>query len=391
LGESIYAVRLAAMIVCIDATSILPPRTGVGVYAASLVQAMARLRPQWRFRLFINSLRRPLPGDPFLRLPNVAIRRLRLPGPLLMACWRRTRFPPWEWLAGPADIAHFASASLAPARKTFAIATVHDLYAARHPEDSHARGGAHWLATLRRRQAGIARFIVPSHAVAQDLQSIMAIAPSRMRVIPEGVDGQRFHPLDSRETARILARFDLVPGYILAVGTLEPRKNYDTLLRAYARLAALEPAAPSLAIAGAEGWKTEAIGLALRQAGPAVAERIRFLGYADAGAMPALYAAAGLFVFPSKDEGFGLPLLEAMACGVPALVSDAPALAELAAGAAATAPALDAEAWAFAIRRLLASPGERARLSQAGQARAALFSWERCAQRTLEVYEECAV
>ena len=207
---------------------------------------------------------------------------------------------------------------------------------------------------------------------------------------PHGCEA-RFNP--ARDAASIdaaAARYGLPKRYVLAVGTLEPRKNLTTLLRAFARLregSAVDPAV-GLVIAGARGWLDDPIFEAVQSLG--LERAVNFPGFVDDDDLPALYQGAELFVFPSLHEGFGLPLLEAMACGVPVVASNASALPEVAGGAALLVDPHDAEALAQAIARVLGDEALRARLRDAGVARAAQFSWQTAARRTLDAYASLA-
>ncbi len=182
------------------------------------------------------------------------------------------------------------------------------------------------------------------------------------------------------------ARYGLPPRYVLAVGTLEPRKNLTTLLAAFARLRrnGEVDADLRLVLAGARGWLEEPIFATVRSLG--LEDAVRFTGFVDDDDLPAVYSGAALFVFPSLHEGFGLPLLEAMACGVPVVTSNVSSMPEVAGDAATLVDPRDGEGLAAAIGRLLRDEALRDRLREAGIARARQFSWEATARRTLDAY-----
>jgi glycosyltransferase involved in cell wall biosynthesis len=171
--------------------------------------------------------------------------------------------------------------------------------------------------------------------------------------------------------------------YLLAVGTLEPRKNLLTLLHAYA---ALPPSVPPLVLTGSPGWGNQTLATTLATLN--LGERVRFTGYVADEVLPALYSAAELFLYPSLYEGFGLPVLEAMACGAPVITSSTSSLPEVAGAAAVLIDPQRADHLAEAIQTLLETPDQRARLREAGLARAQTFSWDRCAQDTVNVYRQ---
>ncbi|MCX7011253.1 MAG: glycosyltransferase family 1 protein, partial [Candidatus Sumerlaeota bacterium] len=326
----------------IDASSILPPRAGIGAYARGLLEALTRLAPAHQFVVFLNSLTRPQPREPFYERPNVTVRRWRLPGALLWRAWRHLNFPPVDWLTGAVDVFHTPGTAIPPQSHGACVVTIQDLYFIKHPEQCDALGGQCLLATLARRLPAIDRIITPSETVRRELLACYDVAPERVRAIPLGVDVQRFAPIDDPARLNaVRAKYGLPADFLLTVATLEPRKNLDGLLRAYARLKQSMGRAPALVLAGAAGWKSESIeetlrdsGLRGRRGGVSAGrvddvDDVFFPGYVADEDLPALYGAARLFVLPSHDEGFGLPVLEAMACGTPVLTSQAPALEEV--------------------------------------------------------------
>jgi glycosyltransferase involved in cell wall biosynthesis len=206
----------------------------------------------------------------------------------------------------------------------------------------------------------------------------------RVRVIPEGVD-PGFGRIVPSEAAAARARLGLPPAYLLFVGQIAARKNPVRVLEAVARLPA---GSPPLVLAG--GSKGAAADVKEAHARLGLGDRARFLGHVAEGDLPALYSGARALVFPSLDEGFGLPVLEAFACGTPVLASTAGALPETAGGAALLVDPLSVDAIEEGIRRLLADGELRADLVARGRARAAALSWEETARRTLEAYREAA-
>ena len=209
--------------------------------------------------------------------------------------------------------------------------------------------------------------------------------PNACRVIPYGVDHPYVEP-DPEDVWAALQRHNLVDRqFVLWVGSLEPRKGLGTLVAAAATLAR-RGAAPTLVLAGYAGWRNSKVISPDDRAvlGPALRE----LGRLPQPELNALYASATLFAFPSLHEGFGLPVLEAMAAGAPVVASDIPAVREVAGDAAVLVPPADTGAWAEALSRVLESPSVQADLAGAGRRRAALFSWSKTAEATLGVYEE---
>jgi glycosyltransferase involved in cell wall biosynthesis len=269
-----------------------------------------------------------------------------------------------------------------------AVVFVHDLAFRVRPREVPWQQRLYFGTVLPRALRHAAAVIVPSESTRRDLLQAYRIAglDQRVHVVTEGL---------APETARGPLPEGLEPGFILAVGTVEPRKNYPRLLAAYRRLRGRQgalpfiingrPGVPDLVIAGREGW---AYGDALQRI--AAEPGVRYLGHVDEATLTALYDSASVLAFPSLYEGFGLPLLEAMAHGVPAVVGEAGALPELALGAALTVNAEDEAAIASALERLLADEGLRAKLGEEGRRRAKGYTWKNAAERTLEVMRRVA-
>jgi glycosyltransferase involved in cell wall biosynthesis len=235
-----------------------------------------------------------------------------------------------------------------------------------------------WL-SVRRAQA----IMVPSHSAAEDLRVVLQPPPLRVHVTHEGVDAC-FRPLDRDACIRLaLERYGLPKGYLLSLGTREPGKNRLALLQALKRLVDAGRDL-HLAVIGAAGWRFAAEDAAVESLG--LNARVHFTGYVPQDDLPALYNAARVFVFPSLHEGFGLPALEAMACGTPVATSGRSSLPEVVGKAALLVDPTDPGAIAAAIARVLDEPALEGLLRQAGPERAAAFTWDACAQKTLTVY-----
>lgn len=266
------------------------------------------------------------------------------------------------------------------------VVTVHDLswlcFAHLHPPE-RARALAERMPRIIASAHGI---LADSQFVADEICSHFPDAAQRVRVVHLGVDAC-FCPATPEATCTALSGLGLRHGaYVLAVGTLEPRKNLATLVRAYADLPLSLRQRFPLAIVGDRGWGDPLSGLPL--------ERLRreacfkLLGYLPESMLPAIYAGAATFVYPSLYEGFGLPPLEAMACGAPVIVSDRGSLPEVTGNAAVQVAALDVDAMRAALQALLEDPPARATLATAGARHARTFTWEACVERTFAVYRE---
>jgi glycosyltransferase involved in cell wall biosynthesis len=266
------------------------------------------------------------------------------------------------------------------------VVTLYDLLAFTHPEFCTAANRLHYrlLVPLSLRKA--ARIIVPSEATRRDLLRCMPAVAGKVRVIPLGI-GDEFRPArDEAAMLRLRGKYGLAGRFILFVGGLEPKKNLARLIESY-RLLRLNPnLRHQLVIAGALSWDRDRVQRAARAQG--VADSVLFTGFVPPEELPTLYAMADLFVFPSLYEGFGLPPLEAMACGTPAIVSDRGALPEIAGRAARIVDPLSPEAIAGAMEAVLTNPAIHADLRDKGLACARQFSWSGTAAATEAVYQE---
>jgi glycosyltransferase involved in cell wall biosynthesis len=236
--------------------------------------------------------------------------------------------------------------------------------------------------------ARAAYVIAVSTQTADDLMALFGTPARKISVVPNGV-GAEFAPGDSAAVARVRAALNLPDRFFLFVGTLEPRKNLMRLVRAYARWRAQAAPADSdtkLVVAGGKGWFYAEIFAQVQALG--LEDAVRFTGYVDAADLPALYQAALGFVYPSLLEGFGLPVLEAMACGAPVITSRAPSLMEVAGDAALCVEAADEDALAHALALLATQEGLRGELHRRGLVQAARYSWQRTAAETMQVYEK---
>ena len=237
-----------------------------------------------------------------------------------------------------------------------------------------------WLPLALRRVDAV---ITDSEQSRKDIITYLPVSPERVVPVSLAAD-RRFRPMETSEVEPILRTYDVQSPYILYVGALESRKNLPRLLEAYALLRQWSPQW-RLVIVGARKWKFSPIFDAVQRLG--LETHVTFTGYVEDEHLPALYAGADLFAFPSLYEGFGLPVLEAMACGTPVVTSNASSLPEVAGDAAILVDPHDVEQIVNAMRLVLTQPALAAALRAKGLARAAQFSWERTARETIAVYE----
>ena len=360
------------MRILIDYRPALRRRTGVGLWVAKLVEALARLTvsPPLQVIAFSSSwkdaLTRPLP-------PGVVRSDHRVPVKVLNWLWHRREWPAVETL-GPSrlDIVHSPSPLLIPTHGAARVVTIHDLDFLDHPEHTAREVRRDYAALARRHAQRADRIVTPSHYTADEVASRFQMSRDRISVCANGA------PSWERRTS------EPADGHILFVGTLAPRKNLDRLLSAYALLLQRRSPLPSLVITGQAD--VGAVETMARLDSPPLAGHVRMTGYVDAATLRALYEKAVLLALPSLDEGFGIPALEAMTLGVPVVAAHRGALPEVVGDAGLLVDPLDVSAFAAAIERVLTDDELRRRLAAAGPVRASQFSWRSSASALLEAY-----
>jgi glycosyltransferase involved in cell wall biosynthesis len=227
--------------------------------------------------------------------------------------------------------------------------------------------------------------ITPSESIKREVCEHLRIEPQRIVAIPEAPRGI-FRPLALAQTVETRRRLGIEDEFVLSVGTIEPRKNLLTLLGAFAEVLRATDQRPQLVLAGQQGWLMDDLRSAIERSG--IGDRLCLTGYISDDDLRALYSSCRVFVYPSLYEGFGLPPLEAMACGAPVIASRIPSIMEaVGPDAAHLVHPTDAQALARSILQVLTDENERRTLAEAGRARAAQFSWEKTARLTLEVYD----
>ncbi len=342
-----------------------PVPGGTGRYSRELAAALARTAPAGSAVRGAVALHRDVGAA---RVAGVGgPRRLPLPRPALFRAWERGLGPGVR-----ADLVHAPTPLAPPRRGRPLVVTVHDAVPWTHPGTLTPRGVAWHRAAVGRAVRTADLLVVPTHAVAAELAEHLPLAPDRVRVVGEGVSADLALPVDAAARA---VRLALPERFLLTVATLEPRKGLSELVAALAR-----PGAPDLPLlcAGQPGWGG-ADPLALAAAAGLPPGRVRVLGRVADPDLAVLMARATALVVPSRSEGFGLPLLEAMSLGTPVLHSPAPALVEVAGGAGLVAP-LDPDGLADGLAQVVGDEGLRARLRAAGPGRAAAYSWDGAAR-----------
>lgn len=373
----------------IDASSILPRRTGIGNYVLNLLKALLAIDSKNEYVILLNSFSQKTPIPEFLKKDNVRIIRRRIPGPLLINSWRLFNFPPIESLIGKVDIFHSPASYIPPQMFGLKVTTVHDLYFYRSPDNCDKLGGQFLLKTLPKRLQNIDKIIVPSFFTRKELIELLHVPEEKIAVVYEGVDLDFFAREISEEAAMgILKEYCLPFNYILAIGTLEPRKNIEGLIIAYKRLHEILLHPPRLVIGGQAGAQSEKLREMAIQYN--LQKHIIFTGFIPQEHLPYLYRNALVFVYPSSYEGFGLPALEAMSSGTPVIASNAPALVETARDAAVIVDPENFPQMAERMKEIITSHKLREEYRIKGFQTAKLFSWTMTAKKTLKVYEDLA-
>jgi len=373
----------------LDGIPLLTPKTGVGRYTFELASALTRLsRPpelvffygrHWGKRLKTSTGTNA--GESYETSGNAVSRLI----PAASKQWVRKKVFQVGLIGYRPDLFHATNYVVSSSGRPLVV-TVHDLSFLRYPE-SHPPERIAWLSeglpdTLR--WAG--RIIVDSRFIKDELISLLDVRKESITVVYLGVS-QDYRPLDNKVLAPKLRELDLEPkGYILSVGTLEPRKNIISLLQAYELLPDSLKARWPLVVVGMRGWKDQAISKHLDSL--VSSGRIRVLGYVSIDKLPFIYAGAALFVYPSLYEGFGLPPLEAMASGVPVIASNRASLPEILGNAGVLIDSEDIESLAGVIESLLDDRGKREQMGRMGLEQAEGFTWEACAENTFRVYED---
>lgn len=351
---------------------------GIGTYLRHLVPGLAgRLEGA----SLVLAHHGPEGSRLFPGLEGVEETRLPMRRDILGVSWHALGLPDIERYLGHLDVVHAPSLVFPPSRAPL-VATVHDLCILKYPRAFPKR----WEVFHRRGLRLILRharvIMADSRSTYDDLCALAGGRDPRFGVVPLGVDMPESPGEEAVE--KVLSKHELSPGFILCVGTVEPRKNLSRLVEAYASFSPAEKErSGDLVLAGAAGWMgRRELSRILSQQG------VRWLGYLPQEELEAVYQAAGLFVYPSVYEGFGLPVLEAMARGLPVVTSNTSSLREVGEGVALLVDPEDPKELRRAMRRLIDDEGMRGELVEKGKERAAGFSWDRTAELTLQAYEK---
>jgi glycosyltransferase involved in cell wall biosynthesis len=382
----------------IDYTSAAWQGAGIGRYSRELVRAIVEQGAAHRYTLFYaaGGIDRDSPYLAELRRLTDAYAHVRaVPIPFsprrLTQIWQRLRAPLFvELFTGPIDLLHAPDFVLPPTRAR-TLVTIHDLSFLVHPECAEPSMVRYLTDAVPRGLRRADAILADSEATRRDLVRLLSINPARIELVYPAV-GARFRPMAPEEVEPVRQRLALPDHFVLFVSTIEPRKNLVRLLEAIALLLQIEhPNLQSticnlqLVIAGRRGWMYDDVFTAIERLG--LRDRVRLLDYVHDKDLPALYNLATAFAYPSIYEGFGIPPLEALACGTPTVVADNSSLPEVVADAAVLVSAEDVASIASGLARAVGDGALRSRLRAAGPERARQFTWEQAASRVLACYE----
>ena len=353
---------------------------GIHSYILHLIRHLPAIDTQMRFTVFAGHTRDTL-EDASAKLRWRAS-RWSTENPWVRILWEQW-VQPWDVHRAGIDLLH-AMAFVTPVAATApVIVTVHDLSFMRFPERFRRLNRLYLSAMTRLSCKRARRIIAVSQATADEIVSLLGISPERIDVVPHGVDHKRFRPIAPKQVMRLAQKNRLPERFVLFLGTLEPRKNLTTLVEAFAQTEALRQGV-ELVIAGAKGWFYDEVFRCVEALG--LTQVVHFPGFVPDDELPLWYNATSVFVYPSIYEGFGMPLLEAMACGTPVVSSDASCIPEVVGDAGILVSPHDTGALANAMDRILADADWHTELSQRGRARAAAFTWNATARSTAACY-----
>lgn len=365
------------MRICLDIQSAVTQRAGVGRYTASLVEHLGSCS---------NDIELVLPYFDFTGKASpppangAVLKPIRLaPGRAVQYAWRTLGWPPFDLLAGSADLYHFPNFTLPPLSKGKSVVTIHDMSFIRFPEYAEEKNLLNLTAMIKDTAARSDAIITVSEFSRREVIELLGADESRVFAIHSGIS-QRFRR-HSGVPEKVLEWLGLTRPYILTVGTLEPRKNIPFLVDVFERLESFDG---DLVIAGMDGWKCEPI--KRRIAESSKSDRIKRISFVEDDELTALYAGAELFAFPSFYEGFGFPPLEAMACGTPVISSRGGSLEEVLGDGAMLMETFNIEEWISAINRVMDDPNGRKTLAEAGRDWSARYSWRETARETWDLY-----
>lgn len=374
------------MRIAIDYTAAIRQGAGIGVYVQNLVAAMLAQDEDNFYTLLTSG--RASSERPFPIAENVRGRNIRIPDRYLNILWYRLRAPlPATLFSGPADIYHGPDFVLPPlGKRVRKVVTIHDLAFLEHPEYAVPALAEYLRKVVPQAIARADAVATVSQEVSRTLIEHFQTPREKLVVIPNGVQSYFRRITDPVILGATRHKFQLEQPFVLAVGTQEPRKNHQGIIKAFYQAQQEKDGPPLLVIAGGTGWLYEETQQLVRDL--QIENKVRFLGRVTEHELITLYSMAEFFVFPSFFEGFGIPPLEAMACGAPVITSNTSALPEVVGDAALQVDPHNIDELSHAMLRLLQDEQLRTDLRQKGYQRVQLYTWQKSAQKMLQVYEQ---
>ena len=372
--------------IAIDYTPAVRQTAGIGRIIRGQVQALVDLQLDLEIRLFVvGPVSEAEQAAAPLHLYTTPISERNM-----VRLWHRLNspYPRVEWFAaGPFDLFHATDFVMAPNNARHKLVTVHDLAFLYYPDAAMPSLHRYLNVVVPRSIHRADHLLADSHHTARDLTSEWDISPDKITVVQGAVDHEHFFPAELDSVVNDAWRTQYVIGdgpYILGLSTLEPRKNFARLIEAFHRAREQEKLPHRLIIGGKRGWLYDEIFSKVQALG--LEEAVHFPGFIDDAHLPALYRSADFFAFPSLYEGFGLPIVEALACGTPVLTADNSCLPEAGGEGAIYVDAKDVDSIAHGITKLATDTALRARLRQAGLTHAAQFTWTNSANQLFGAY-----
>jgi len=368
---------------------------GVGIYAASLLKALGKMddgNEYIAYSFFYGCIppnyRDKKTQEAFTRdFKNLTFARTSRSWTGFKKRWQAASMLKKEALLGNVDVMHSTAYTLPELFSSQLVVTVHDLSFLLFPQLHTAENYRQVLASLMYLNARPQAVICDSEATKKDVIGYFHVPEQKLEVVHLGVDESFFGTRQDGQIKQALDKYGLQPGYMLCVSSVEPRKNFERIIKVFGQLIKKEPYRDQkLVCVGGRGWKNSAIYQQVKTLG--LEQKIKFLGYVDQDELPLIYRGAALFLYPSLYEGFGLPVLEAMASGIPVITSKVSSLPEVAGQAAVMIDPYSEKELFDAAAGLLQEPGKAKKYITEGLIQARRFSWEKTARKTLDIYKK---
>ena len=377
------------MIIGVDGSCLQGTRTGAGWYLTHLLEALSHLLEEDRIIVWMNN---PTPEEQARVSENrfISVSATHYPWSALKMTWNMFGTPTMENLLGrTADICFYPNYLPLPQKKGKRVIFIHDLAYLTNPEWMEGSPLKNYKKDIEKQEEQADLILTCSEFNRNELlKHFIHLSESMVRVIPHGLSKEFQKPISMDKVTLVKERYRVTRPYFLFVGTLEPRKNLLRLVHAFLLFKQKENTQHELILAGPKGWIGEDF-LNLIQS-PTLVQKVRWIEYVAPEDLPALYSGADAFVFPSLKEGFGLPLLEAMGCGIPVICSNNAAIPEVVGDAALLVEPVSVNDWCQAFQRLVREPQLKEELRRKGRARIALFRWENSASQTLAAFKMMA-